>query len=87
MRKAILGGRILLTTRPGEFTTLAPVFDLGIIALDKLAAIDPSQDALRNRTVRAINTAIIEHHLWRQPKAFIVTLNATGMDSRFEEIC
>lgn len=84
--KMLLGGRILVTANPDDFIEQAPVFDFGIIALDKLKFIDKSQDGINNRTVKAINAAIIKHSLWSKSKAFKVTLNESGTDSSFEEI-
>jgi hypothetical protein len=69
-----VAGRILITKNPKDFIEYAPVYDFGIIALDKLKFIDPSPDNATNRTVRLINKALSQLNLFSRRTSFYCTL-------------
>ena len=74
----LVAGRILITKNPRDFIEHAPVYDFGIIALDKLKFVDPSPDLATNQTVRLINKALSQLSLFSRRTCFYCTLHDTG---------
>lgn len=75
--KKLLGGRILITKNSKDFIKLAPVYDYGIIALEKLKYIDASKDQ-DNKTANLISDIMIEARVWSRRSAFILTVKEDG---------
>jgi len=58
IKEQLLSHRIFITKNPADFIDDAPVYEYGIIALDKLSFIDTIPDSKKNRTVQLISTAL-----------------------------
>ena len=71
--KKLLGGRILITKNSKDFLKLAPIYDFGIIALENLKYIDPSEDQ-SNVTANLISDIMMEANLWSKRTAFILSV-------------
>lgn len=71
--KKLLGGRILITKNSKDFIKLAPIYDFGIIALENLKYIDPSEEQT-NSTANLISDIMVEANLWSKRSSFIVSI-------------
>jgi hypothetical protein len=74
----LLPNRIFVTKNPKDFVDLAPVYDFGIISVEKLSFIDRDPDFGNNKTAQLISRAIIDHELLSRARPFILTLGSTG---------
>ncbi len=75
IREQLLSHRMIITTTPAEFVDDAPVYEYGIIALDKLSSIDPALDYAKHTTVRLISTALTKFGLWARGVKFLLELH------------
>jgi hypothetical protein len=77
IKNDLLGHRILITKNSKDFRNDAPVYDYGIIALEKLPFIDPSS-AAKNATCKMISDAVVKYNLISRGSHFILTLKPDG---------
>jgi hypothetical protein len=76
--ETILGHRILITKNTKDFKDFAPVYDFGIVALEKLPFIDNAKEYAKNSTARMISNAISKHRLISLSTGFVLWLNPNG---------
>lgn len=74
----LLPNRILVTDNPDDFKDQAPVYDFGIISVEKLHFIDANPDFGKNKTAQLISRAVVEHELFAQSRPFLLTLSSAG---------
>ena len=63
-----LSGRILVTTRPGFYISVATAHEFGMIKISKRMVDDPVTAA------KAISRAIVKHRLWAMGHSFLLNL-------------
>jgi len=85
-RDHLLFHRILVTTAPDDFKYDAPVYEYGIIALNKLKVIDSAPTRRKNRTVRLISRAMSRYKLWARGAKFLLEIRDDGKHL-LEELC
>ena len=76
IKNDLLGHRILITKNTSDFKADAPVYDYGIISLEKLPFIDPDQGD-KNTTCKLISEAVSKHKLVSRSH-FVLTLKPDG---------
>ena len=78
MREQLLSYRIIVTSNPADFIQDAPVYEYGVIALDRLSFIDPAPEYSKNKTVQFISRAMSEYGLWAKGAKFLLELHDDG---------
>lgn len=78
IKEQLLPHRIMVTTNPAGFVDDAPVYEYGVVALDKLACIDSSPAYRTNPTVQLLSMAISKYGLWAKGARFILELRDDG---------
>jgi hypothetical protein len=81
----LLFHRIIVTSNPAGFVDDAPVYEYGVIALDKLGSIDSSPTYRKNTTVRLLSKAMSRYHLWEKGAKFLLQLRDDG-NHQLEEL-
>jgi hypothetical protein len=77
-KEQFLSHRILITKKALDFIDDAPVYEYGVVALDKLAFIDPAQEYSKNKTVQLISKALSKYGLWAKGAKFLLELHGDG---------
>jgi len=75
MKKLWLFHRIVVTKNPTDFIYDAPVYEYGVIALDRLSFIDPAPEYTKNKTVQLISRAMSKYGLWTKGAKFLLELH------------
>ncbi len=78
MKKLLLFHRIVVTRNPADFIDDAPVYEYGVIALDRLSSIDPAPEYSKNKTVQLISRAMSKYGLWAKGAKFLLELHDDG---------
>jgi len=78
MKKLWLTHRIVATRTPADFIDDAPVYEYGVIALDRLSFIDPAPEYSNNKTVHLISRAMGDYGLWARGAKFLLELHDDG---------
>ena len=80
IKNNLLGHRILITNNTKDFINDASSYDYGIISLEKLKYIDPT-DSAKNITCKLISDAVVENDLISIGSNFICVLSPDGKHS------
>ena len=86
IRESLLSHRVIVTKNPAAFIDDAPVYEYGVIALNKLKAIDSAASYRKNKTVRLLSKAMSQYKLWAKGAKFLLELREDGRH-RLEELC
>ena len=86
IKESLLSFRIMVTKNPADFIDDAPVYEYGIIALNKLKAIDYAPSYRKNKTVQLISRAMSWYKLWAKGAKFLLELREDGKH-HLEELC
>lgn len=78
IKKVLLAHRILVTKNTKDFLADAPVLDYGIIGLEALPFVDPSNEFKSNLTAQMISKAVSEHSLIAERTGFVLMLKPNG---------
>ena len=81
----LLSHRFLVTKNSKDFIEDAPVYDYGIISLEKLKFIDPSKES-NNKTVRLISKAIIDYDIVAERTHFVLYLYPNRKHHLFKDL-
>lgn len=77
-RKNYLTHRILVTRSPENFLEEAPIYEYGIVSLEKLGRIDANPSFASNQTARLISQALNSNRLWTKGAKFLLELRDDG---------
>jgi hypothetical protein len=77
-KESLLSHRIIVTRNPGSFVDDAPVYEYGVIALDKLGSIDSPPSYRTNKTVQLLSKAMGQYGLWAKGAKFLLELREDG---------
>ena len=77
-KKVLLAHRILVTKNTKDFLADAPVLDYGIIGLEALPFVYPSNEFKSNLTAQMISKAVSEHSMIAERTGFVLMLKPNG---------
>lgn len=78
IKQLFLCHRIIATRKPAKFVQDAPVYEYGIVALDRLSCIDMASEYSRNKTVQLLSRALSQYGLWAKGAKFLLELHDDG---------